>query len=84
MDDSQPTRDRSSRNLDRSIREVKAKTLRKRFWIAVLFIFIVSVLLGMTVNFLSSSYDRFINYYDPSYRPMDIERKYQDLVKWRR
>ena len=64
---------------DRAMRAVARQKARKRLWFWVLAIFFISILLSLFVNFIPILYNQLIHYNDPSYRPMDIERQYQEL-----
>lgn len=77
------TRDEPSRSIDRAIKEVEGKAARKRLWSLLLIALIVSLLLGIFVNFVATSYDRLSGFSDPFYRPMDIIRKYNMLDELR-
>jgi hypothetical protein len=64
---------------DRAVQRTMKKKARKRtlIWLAV--IFILSVLLSIIIHFVPIWFDMYVQYNDPSYRPMDIERQYRLL-----
>lgn len=84
MDKKQVFKDKPDQKLDRAMKAVARQEARKRTWLWILAIFFVSILLGLLVNFIPILYDQLIHYNDPSYRPMDIERQYQELYDRRK
>jgi hypothetical protein len=80
MNKEQTLKNDTERHLDHAIRQVTRKKARKRlcFWISV--IFMISILLSLFVSFIPVMYQKFMHYDDPAYRPMDIEREYQEML----
>lgn len=81
MDSKDAIRDEPSRSIDRAIKEVEGKAARKRFWSLFLIGFLISLLLGVFVNFVS---DRFREFSDTDYRPMDLVKMYNSLDEARK
>jgi hypothetical protein len=43
----------------------------------------VSLVFSLFIHYIPVWYQKFVNYNDPFYRPMDIERQYQTLEQQR-
>ncbi len=71
------------KGFDRAVRRATKRKARRvtLIWIAV--IFILSILLSIIVHFTPVWYDMFVQYQDPVYRPLDIERQYKSLDRER-
>lgn len=71
------------KEFDRAVRLAMKRRARKGtlIWMAV--IIILSILLSVIVHFAPVWYDMFVQYQDPVYRPMDIERQYKSLNRER-
>ena len=67
------------KKFDRAVKRAMKRKARKGtlIWLAV--IFILSILLSVIVHFVPIWFDMFVQYKDPFYRPMDIERQYRLL-----
>ena len=68
---------------DRAVQRAMKRTARKRTLIWLAGIFILSILLSVIVHFVPIWFDMYVQYNDPSYRPMDIEREYRLLDRER-
>jgi hypothetical protein len=71
------------KEFDRAVQRAMKRKERKGTLIWISVIFILSVLLSIIVHFAPIWYDMFVQYNDPVYRPMDIERQYQSLDRER-
>ncbi len=71
------------KEFDRAIRQAMKKKARKGMLIWMAVIFILSILLSFLVHFAPIWYDMFVQYQDPVYRPLDIERQYKSLDRER-
>jgi hypothetical protein len=79
MNKEQTQKNDAERQLDHAIRQVTRKKARKRLYLWISLIFIITILLSLLVSFIPVLYEKFIHYADPAYRPMDIEREYKKL-----
>ena len=79
MDKERTLKNNEERQLDHAIRQVARKKARKRLYLWISLIFIISILLSLLVSFIPVIYEKLIHYADPAYRPMDIEREYKKL-----
>lgn len=69
--------------IDRAFRNAIRKKSRKRTFLWILVCLVVSVAMSLVIHFIPVWYQKFVNYNDPFYRPMDLERQYQTLEKQR-
>ena len=79
MNKEQTLKNDEERQLNHAIRQVARKKARKRLYLWISLIFIISILLSLLVSFIPVIYEKFIHYDDPAYRPMDVEREYQKM-----
>lgn len=75
---------KDDKQFDRAVNRIMKRKARRsvRIWLFV--IFIASVLMSLIVNYIPVFYDKLIHYNDPTYRPMDLERQYQELQDLRK
>ncbi len=71
------------KEFDRAVQRAMQRKARKGMLIWMAVIFILSILLSIVVHFTPIWYDMFVQYQDPVYRPMDIERQYKSLDRER-
>ena len=69
--------------IDRAFMRAIKKKSRKRTFLWILLSLAASIAVSLIVNFIPVWYEKFTNYHDPFYRPMDIERQYQTLEEQR-
>lgn len=75
--------ERGQNAIDRAfIRAIKKKS-RKRTFLWILLCLAASIAISLVIHFIPVWYEKFVNYNDPFYRPMDIERQYQTLEQQR-
>ena len=67
----------NQKKFDRAVNLAMKRKARKGTFIWLAVIFILSILLSVIVHFVPIWFDMFVQYKDPSYRPMDIERQYR-------
>ena len=84
MGNEQSIRDVPSRSVDRAIEKAKEKAARRRMWGLILVVFFAALLISIFVNIASTTYEQVSGFSDPTYRPMDIIRKYEKLDELRR
>jgi hypothetical protein len=73
----------SQKEFDRAVQRAMKRKARKGTFIWMAVIFVLSILLSIIVHYTPIWYDMFIQYQDPVYRPMDIERQYKSLDRER-
>ncbi|MBW6486910.1 MAG: hypothetical protein K0B01_12255 [Syntrophobacterales bacterium] len=69
--------------IDRAFMRAIKKKSRKRTLLWILLCFTASIAVSLLVHFIPVWYEKFANYHDPFYRPLDIERQYQTLERQR-
>lgn len=69
--------------IDRAFRNAIKRKSRKRTFLWILLCLVVSVAMSFIIHFIPIWYQKFVNYNDPFYRPMDLERQYQTLEQQR-
>jgi hypothetical protein len=75
--------DKGKRAIDRAFRNAIKKKTRKRTFLWILLCLVVSMLTSLLIHFIPVWCQKFVNYNDPFYRPLDIERQYQTLEQQR-
>jgi uncharacterized membrane protein SpoIIM required for sporulation len=76
--------EKDDKQFDRAVSQIMKKKARKSAGIWIFIIFIVAILISLFVNYIPIFYDKLIHYNDPTYRPMDLERQYQELQDLRK
>ena len=71
--------DNNDKKFNRAVDRIMKKKARKSIWIWIFIIFIDAVVTSLFVSYVPIFYDKLIHYNDPTYRPMDLERQYQEL-----
>ncbi len=69
--------------IDRAFKSAMQRKSRKRTFLWILVCLAASVVISLVINYIPIWYQKFVNYNDPFYRPMDIERKYYELEQQR-
>jgi hypothetical protein len=80
MNKKQTLKNDAEKQLDHAIRHVSRKKARKKLCLWISLILMISILLSLFVSFIPVIYQKFMHYDDPAYRPMDIEREYQEML----
>jgi hypothetical protein len=70
-------------DIDRAFRHAIKRKSRNRTFLWILACLAVSLLFSLFIHYVPLWYQKFVNYNDPFYRPMDIERQYQTLEQQR-
>jgi hypothetical protein len=75
--------DKGKKAIDRAFRNAINKKSRKRTFLWILACLMVPLVFSLFIHYIPVWYQKFVNYNDPFYRPMDIERQYQTLEQQR-